>query len=138
MRIASPHRRPQFFEADHVARLLQPLRDILRGPVVAGGAGSAVAAIRDRDVLQCLQVTEGALAGPRVEPDHRRRRGDVLRAINCLLRDLTHDLLDTGHTALTVRRYDALARHLAYWLELAEVAVADIDETVMPSSRRLR
>jgi hypothetical protein len=38
--------------------------------------------------------------------------------------EFTHDLLVTGHTALTVRRYDAVARHLAYWLEIAEVAVA--------------
>ena len=70
----------EFLEPDHVARLLQPLRDILRRPVVAGRAGSAIAAIRDRNVLKCPQVTEGALAGPRVEPHHRRRRGGVLRA----------------------------------------------------------
>ena len=59
----------EFLEADHVACLLQPLRDILRGPVVAGRAGGAVAAIRDRDVLQGPQVTEGALACPGVEPN---------------------------------------------------------------------
>jgi integrase/recombinase XerD len=52
--------------------------------------------------------------------------------------EFTHDLLDTGHTALTVRRYDAVARHLAYWLELAEVAVADIDETVIGRFARHR
>jgi hypothetical protein len=73
-------RKLEFLQADHVARLLQPLRDILRGPVVAGRAGSAVAAIRDRDVLQCPQVAKGALTEPRVEPDHRRRPDDVLRA----------------------------------------------------------
>src|ERR1700686_3299811 len=52
--------------------------------------------------------------------------------------EFTHDLLDTGYTPLTVRRYDAVARHLAYWLELAEVAVADIDETVIGRFARHR
>ena len=52
--------------------------------------------------------------------------------------EFTQDLLDTGHTALTVRRYDAVVRHLAYWLDLAEVAVADIDETVIGRFARHR
>ena len=52
--------------------------------------------------------------------------------------EFTQDLLETGHTALTVRRYDAVVRHLAYWLDLAEVAVADIDETVIGRFARHR
>ena len=48
--------------------------------------------------------------------------------------EFTHDLLDTGYTPLTVRRYVGVARHLAHWLVLAEVAVADVDETVMVGS----
>ena len=45
--------------------------------------------------------------------------------------EFTHHLLETGHTALTVRGYDRVARHLAHWLVLAKVAVADIDEAVI-------
>src|SRR5262245_6104387 len=43
----------------------------------------------------------------------------------------SNHLLETGHTALTVRGYDRVARHLAHWLELVKVAVADIDEGVI-------
>lgn len=52
--------------------------------------------------------------------------------------EFTHDLLDTGYTPLTVRRYVAVARHLAHWLVLAEVAVADVDETVIGRFARHR
>jgi len=45
--------------------------------------------------------------------------------------EFTNHLLETGHTALTVRGYDRVARHLAHWLELVKVAVADIDEGVI-------
>src|SRR5215813_13761560 len=45
--------------------------------------------------------------------------------------EFTRHLLETGHTALTVRGYDRVARHLAHWLVLAKVAVADIDEAVI-------
>jgi site-specific recombinase XerD len=47
-------------------------------------------------------------------------------------------LSETGHTALTVRSYDGAARHLAHWLGLAKVAVADIDEAVMDRFARHR
>jgi site-specific recombinase XerD len=50
----------------------------------------------------------------------------------------TRDLLATGHTALTVKRYDAVARHLAHWLALAKVAVGEIDETVIGRFARHR
>jgi integrase/recombinase XerD len=45
--------------------------------------------------------------------------------------EFTHYLSETGHTALTVRSYKGLARHLAHSLELSKVTVADIDETVI-------
>jgi len=40
--------------------------------------------------------------------------------------EFTRDLLETGHTALTVRGTGGVARHLAHWLALTKVAVADI------------
>jgi integrase/recombinase XerD len=52
--------------------------------------------------------------------------------------EFTRHLLETGHTALTVRGYDRVARHLAHWLALAKVAVADIDEAVIARFARHR
>ena len=52
--------------------------------------------------------------------------------------EFTHYLSETGHTALTVRSYEGLARHLAHWLELSKVTVADIDETVIRRFARHR
>jgi len=52
--------------------------------------------------------------------------------------EFTHHLLETGHTALTVRGYDRVARHLAHWLALAKVAVAEIDEGVIARFARHR
>jgi len=40
--------------------------------------------------------------------------------------EFTRDLLETGHTALTVRGTGGAARRLAHWLALTKVAVADI------------
>jgi len=52
--------------------------------------------------------------------------------------EFTSHLLETGHTALTVRGYDRVTRHLAYWLTLAKVAVAEIDEGVIARFARHR
>jgi site-specific recombinase XerD len=52
--------------------------------------------------------------------------------------EFTRHLLETGHTALTVRSYDRVARHLAHWLALTKVAVADIDESVIGRFARHR
>jgi hypothetical protein len=52
--------------------------------------------------------------------------------------EFTRHLSDTGHTALTVRGYDGAARHLAHWLALAKVLVADIDESVIDRFARHR
>ena len=45
--------------------------------------------------------------------------------------EFKHDLLEAGYAALTVRGYNAVARHLAHWLALTEIAVTDLDETVI-------
>jgi integrase/recombinase XerD len=45
--------------------------------------------------------------------------------------EFTRHLSETGHTALTARSYESLARQLAHWLALTKIAVADIDETVI-------
>jgi integrase/recombinase XerD len=52
--------------------------------------------------------------------------------------EFTRYLFERGHTALTVRSYERLARHLAHWLALTKVAVADIDETVIGRFARHR
>ena len=52
--------------------------------------------------------------------------------------EFTRHLSDTGHTALTVRGYDGAARHLAHWLALAKVPVADIDESAIDRFARHR
>ena len=52
--------------------------------------------------------------------------------------EFTHHLLQTGYTALTVRSYERLARHLAQWLALAKIAVVDIDEAVIGRFARHR
>jgi site-specific recombinase XerD len=48
-----------------------------------------------------------------------------------LVEVFTRHLSEVGYTALTVRGFDGAARHLAQWLEQAEIAVADIDEAVV-------
>ena len=50
----------------------------------------------------------------------------------------TRQLSQLGHTGLTVSGYDAAARHLAQWLRLARVAVADIDDAVIDRFARHR
>src|SRR6266576_352077 len=57
----------EFFKVNEIARLFQPLRHILRGTIVAEGAGGSVAATLRGDVLQRPQVPEGALACRRVK-----------------------------------------------------------------------
>ena len=52
--------------------------------------------------------------------------------------EFTRHLSETGHTTLTVRSYERLARHLARWLGLAKIAVADIDEAVIGQFARHR
>ena len=52
--------------------------------------------------------------------------------------EFTQHLLSTGYTVQTARRYDAVARHLAHWLALTEIAVTDIDETVIDRFARHR
>lgn len=48
-----------------------------------------------------------------------------------LLAEFTRNLSDLGYTPLTVRGYDAAARHVAQWLGLTKVAIADIDDAVI-------
>jgi integrase/recombinase XerD len=52
--------------------------------------------------------------------------------------EFTNHLLETGHTPLTVRGYERVARHLAHWLALVKVAVAEIDEGVIARFARHR
>jgi len=52
--------------------------------------------------------------------------------------EFTQHLSDTGYTALTVRSFGALARHLAHWLALAKVPATDIDEAVIRRFARHR
>ncbi|WP_229179098.1 hypothetical protein [Bradyrhizobium ivorense] len=47
-----------------------------------------------------------------------------------LVTEFTRHLTVLGHKSLTVSGYDAAARHLAQWLTLAKIAVADIDDGV--------
>src|SRR5215510_5844834 len=61
----------EFLEADGVACLLQPLRHILRGTIVADRACRTVAAARGGDVLQCLQVPECALTNGEIAAGRR-------------------------------------------------------------------
>ena len=55
-----------------------------------------------------------------------------------LVTEFTCHLSELGHTSLTVSGYDAAARHLAQWLALVKVAVADIDGAVVDRFARHR
>src|SRR5205085_1273703 len=55
-----------------------------------------------------------------------------------LVSEFTCHLSELGHTSLTVSGYDAAARHLAQWLALVKVAVADIDSTIIDRFARHR
>lgn len=55
-----------------------------------------------------------------------------------LVTEFTCHLSELGHTSLTVSGYDAAARHLAQWLVLVKVAVADIDGAVIDRFARHR
>ena len=55
-----------------------------------------------------------------------------------LVAEFTRHLSELGHTGLTVSGYDAAARHLAQWLALAKIAVADIDDAVVDRFARHR
>src|SRR5215510_2470335 len=61
----------EFLKTDGVACLLQPLRYILCGTIVADRACRTVAAARGGDVLQRLQVPECALTNREVAADRR-------------------------------------------------------------------
>src|SRR5215475_7976512 len=50
----------EFFNVNEIACLLQSLRNILRGTIVAGRAGGSVATTHGGDVLERPQVTKGA------------------------------------------------------------------------------
>jgi integrase/recombinase XerD len=52
--------------------------------------------------------------------------------------EFARHLMVLGHSNLTVSGYDAAARHLAQWLTLAKVAVADIDDGVTDRFARHR
>ena len=52
--------------------------------------------------------------------------------------EFTRNLLDLGHTALTVNGYDAAIRHIGQWLELTKVAITDIDDAVIDLFARHR
>src|SRR5262249_20100816 len=78
----------EFFIVNAIACLLQLLRHVLRGTIVAGRAGGSVAATHRGDVLQRPQVPEGALACRRV--DHLGSKGAtdiVLRPRDTAWRD---------------------------------------------------
>lgn len=55
-----------------------------------------------------------------------------------LVVEFTRYLTKAGHTSLTVSGYDIAARHLAQWLTLAKIAVADIDDSVVDRFARHR
>lgn len=52
--------------------------------------------------------------------------------------EFTRQLLELGHTGLTVAGYDAAARHFAQWLALSRIAVADTDNAVIDRFARHR
>jgi site-specific recombinase XerD len=52
--------------------------------------------------------------------------------------EFTRQLSELGHTDLTVGGYDAAARHLAQWLALTKIPVADIDDAVIDRFARHR
>jgi hypothetical protein len=55
-----------------------------------------------------------------------------------LVMEFARHLTVLGHASLTVSGYDAAARHLAQWLKLAKIAVADIDDGVTDRFARHR
>lgn len=55
-----------------------------------------------------------------------------------LVTEFARHLTMLGHKSLTVSGYDAAARHLAQWLTLAKIAVADIDDGVADRFARHR
>jgi hypothetical protein len=55
-----------------------------------------------------------------------------------LVTDFIRHLSGLGYTRLTVTGYDAAARHIAQWLSLAKIAIADIDETLVGRFARHR
>jgi site-specific recombinase XerD len=65
---------------------------------------------------------------------HRMDAGNLAPRVS----ESTRHLLELGHTELTVAGYEAAARHLAQWLVLANVAVADIDDVVIDRFARHR
>lgn len=52
--------------------------------------------------------------------------------------EFTRHLSELGYTGLTVGGYDAAARHLAQWLMLAKIAIADIGDAVIDRFARHR
>ena len=71
--------------------------------------------------------------------DHcRDRQFMVAGDLAPLVAEFTRHLSQEGYTDLTVRGFDHAARHLAHWLTEAEIAVADIDETVVGRFARHR
>ncbi|WP_247457028.1 hypothetical protein [Bradyrhizobium sp. 166] len=63
-----------------------------------------------------------------------RTQGDLAPVVT----EFAGHLTVLGHTRLTVTGYDAAARHLAQWLTLATIAVADIDDGVTDRLARHR
>jgi site-specific recombinase XerD len=55
-----------------------------------------------------------------------------------LVTEFARHLTVLGHASLTVSGYDAAARHIAQWLTLAKIAVADIDDGVIDRFARHR
>jgi integrase/recombinase XerD len=45
--------------------------------------------------------------------------------------EFTRHLSNPGYAGLSVKAYDNAARHLAHWLRLAKVEVAEVDETII-------
>jgi hypothetical protein len=69
----------------------QPLRHVLRGTIVAGGAGGSVATTHGGDVLQRPQVPEGALACRVVEQaSSKGATDDVFRPGDAAWRDCSN------------------------------------------------
>ena len=71
----------EFFKANGVACLPEPLCHVLRGTIVTGGACGTVAAARGGNILQRLQMAECTLAKRDVrQAAGRRAADDVVRA----------------------------------------------------------
>jgi integrase/recombinase XerD len=61
---------------------------------------------------------------------HRQRSMDP-GVLGSVVDAFARDLTSLGHTLLTVRNYADSARHFAAWLRYTEVAIADIDRSVL-------